>query len=135
MFLLYLRLLVRRGSPWRLGYERVYNLFLLVTEPLRFISLLWFGHFHPWADLGVIYALYLLLEILPFLAVERKIDTGRKYVVLLLYPLYSLANAALRALALPVWLYKRFITREMRRKTESWRGWRKLAQAGGPDLA
>jgi len=66
----------------------------------------------------LIYGLYLLLELYPFLTIQRKVASGYKYLVLALYPIFGLGNAALRALALFVWGYKRFVTGEMRRKTE-----------------
>jgi hypothetical protein len=43
--------------------------------------------------------------------------------VLALYPIFGLGNAALRTLAWFVWAYKRFVTGEMRRKTQKDRKW------------
>jgi uncharacterized membrane protein len=47
--------------------------------------------------------------------------------VLLLYPLFGLSNAVLRVVAWFVWLWKRFVTGEMRRKTQKDRKWSRPA--------
>jgi len=76
-----------------------------------------------WKETGLIYLLYLLLEIYPFAIIQKKIRSGYRYLVLALYPIFGLGNAALRTLAWFVWAYKRFVTGEMRRKTEKDRRW------------
>jgi len=119
----YVRLLAAKASPWRLRYEMAYNVFVVVTDPFRFWSLLMLFVGRQWEALGLIYALYLLLELYPFLTIQRKVNSGYKYLVLLLYPVFGLGNAVLRALAWFVWAYKRFVTGEMRRKTEKDRRW------------
>jgi len=73
--------------------------------------------------------LYLLLESYPFLIIQKKVDSGFKYLVLLLYPIFGLGNAALRTLSWFVWAYKRFVTGEMRRKSEKDRKWTGSAAA------
>jgi glycosyltransferase involved in cell wall biosynthesis len=127
LFTGYWRLLCRRGSPWRLRHEMAYNIFVVLTEPFRIWSLamiLWHG---MWLQLGLLYALYLLLESYPFLVIQREFDTGKRWAVLLLYPLFGLSNAVLRVVAWFVWLWKRFVTGEMRRKTQKDRKWSRPA--------
>jgi hypothetical protein len=82
-----------------------------------------------WDELTLIYLLYLLLETYPFITIQRKINSGFKYLVLLLYPLFGLSNAVMRVLSFVVWAYKRFVTGEMRRKTEKDRKWTPPVQA------
>ena len=76
-----------------------------------------------WTEIALIYLLYLLLEIYPFAIIQRKVKSGYRYLVLALYPIFGLGNAALRTLAWFVWAYKRFVTGEMRRKSERDRKW------------
>ena len=129
MFPSYVRLLTARQSRWRLRYEMLYNVFVVVTDPFRFWSLLMLFYLRQWEALGLIYVLYLLLEAYPFLIIQKKVDSGFKYLVLLLYPIFGLGNAALRTLSWFVWAYKRFVTGEMRRKSEKDRKWTGSAAA------
>jgi cellulose synthase/poly-beta-1,6-N-acetylglucosamine synthase-like glycosyltransferase len=128
LFFSYVKLLFARHSSWRLRYEMAYNIFVVLTDPFRFWSLLMLLYRFRWDQVGLIYALYLLLEVYPFLSIQKKVNSGYKYLVLLLYPVFGLGNAALRALAWFVWAYKRFVTGEMRRKTVKDRRWN--AEAG-----
>jgi len=123
LFASYLRLLFNRGSRWRLRYEMAYNVFVVVSDPFRFWSLVMLLAGRLWPQLALIYLLYLLLEVYPFVTIQRKVNSGYKYVVLMLYPLFGFGNAALRALAWFVWAWKRLVTGEMRRKTEKDRKW------------
>ena len=118
-----LRLLFARSSPWRLRYEMAYNVFVVLTDPFRFWSLVMLFAGRHWESLALIYLLYLLLEMYPFLTIQKKVNSGLKYLVLFLYPIVGLGNAALRALAWFVWAWKRFVTGEMRRKSEKDRKW------------
>src|SRR5260221_225455 len=123
LFFSYLKLLFARHAPWRLRYEMAYNAFVVVTDPFRFVSLVMLLGRARWDQMAVLYLLYLLLELYPFFTIQKKIDSGYKYLVLALYPVFGLGNAPLRALAGFVWFYKRFVTGEMRRKTEKDRRW------------
>jgi glycosyltransferase involved in cell wall biosynthesis len=127
LFAGYWRLLLRRGSPWRLRHEMAYNIFVVLSEPFRIWSLfmiLWNG---LWFQLGLLYVLYLLLESYPFLVIQREFDTGKRWAVLLLYPVFGLSNAVLRIVAWFVWFWKRLVTGEMRRKSERDRKWSRPA--------
>lgn len=127
LFPAYFRLLFRPASPWRLRHEMAYNIFVVLTEPLRIwslVMLLWQG---LWLQLGFLYVLYLLLELYPFLVIQRDFDTGRRWAVILLYPVFGLSNAVLRVFAWFVWLWKRVVTGEMRRKGEGDRKWSRPA--------
>jgi cellulose synthase/poly-beta-1,6-N-acetylglucosamine synthase-like glycosyltransferase len=127
LFPAYFRLLFRGASPWRLRHEMAYNIFVVLTEPFRIwslVMLLWQG---LWLQLGFLYVLYLLLELYPFLVIQRDFDTGRRWAVLLLYPVFGLSNAVLRIFAWFVWLWKRVVTGEMRRKSERDRKWSRPA--------
>jgi cellulose synthase/poly-beta-1,6-N-acetylglucosamine synthase-like glycosyltransferase len=123
MFPSYFRLLFKRGSSWRLRYEMIYNVFVVLSEPFRFFSLMMIVWHRRWDELLLIYLLYLILETYPFLMIQDKLDSGYKYLVYLLYPLFGLLNAIMRLFAWFVWFYKRFVTGEMRRKTKKDRRW------------
>ncbi len=129
MFFSYLRLLFKRRSPLRLRYEMAYSIFVVLSEPFRFLSLAVILYRRMWDELALIYILYLLLETYPFFTIQRKLDSGFKYLVLLMYPLFGLTNAMMRVLAWFVWIYKRFVTGEMRRKTEKDRRWNRPAES------
>jgi cellulose synthase/poly-beta-1,6-N-acetylglucosamine synthase-like glycosyltransferase len=123
MFSSYVKLLFARLSPWRLRYEMAYNVFVVLTDPFRFWSLMMLLYQRQWDAMALVYVLYLLLELYPFVVSQRKIHSGYKYLVLLLYPIFGFGNAFLRTLAWFVWAYKRFVTGEMRRKTAKDRKW------------
>ncbi len=123
MFASYVRLLFKRRIAWRLRYEMAYNIFVVLSEPFRFLSLAMLLWYRSWSELLFLYVLYLLLESYPFWIIQKKLDSGYKPIVYLLYPLFGLANAVLRLVALFVWFHKRFITGEMRRKTDKDRRW------------
>ena len=129
MFFSYWRLLLRRSSPWRLRHEMAYSIFVVLSEPFRFWSLALIFWHRLWIELGLLYVLYLLLETYPFVVIEREFDTGKKWAVWLLYPAFGLSNAVLRLVAWFVWAWKRFVTGEMRRKTEKDRKWSQPASA------
>jgi len=129
MFFSYFKLLFKRQAPWRLRYEMLYNVFVVLSEPFRFLSLVMILYRQLWDELALIYVLYLLLETYPFFTIQRKLNSGYKWLVLVLYPLFGLGNAVMRVLAWFVWLYKRFVTGEMRRKTERDRRWSQPAQS------
>ena len=123
MFPSYFRLLFKRGIAWRLRYEMAYNIFVVLSEPFRFLSLALIIWNRRWDELLLIYLLYLILESYPFYIIQKKLDSGYRYLVYFIYPVFGLSNAALRLCALFVWAYKRFVTGEMRRKTEKDRRW------------
>ncbi len=110
------RLLFRGGTPWRLRYEMAYNLYTLVSDPLKTWSIVvialtpalrWWGL--------VIYLLYLSFELYPY-AIVRTPGTNRRAPlgVLLFYPIYGAINTVLRTLSALVWFWFRFVTGSMR---------------------
>ena len=123
MFYNYLKLLFKRGIPGRLRAEMGYNVVVVLGEPLRFFSFVMLLYYRMWAVFLILYGLYFLVEIYPFLTVQRSLNTGKRIGVLLIFPLYNLFNLLLRVTAFFVWIWKRFITKEMKRKTEKDRKW------------
>jgi len=111
-----LRLLFRRGVPWRLRYEMAYNVYTAISDPLKTWSIVvialtpalrWWGL--------VLYLLYLAFELYPYSVVHVPGSRRRAPVlVLLLYPLYGALNTVLRTLALLVWFWFRYVTGSMR---------------------
>ncbi len=112
----FVRLMFKRGVSWRLRYEMAYNLYMVVSDPFKTWSMIaiaitpalrWWGL--------VIYLLYLVFEVYPWLVVRVPGDRRRSALhVLLVYPLYGATNTILRTLALPAWLWMRFATGTMR---------------------
>lgn len=112
----FLRLLVRGGISWRLRYEMTYNIYMVVSDPLKTWSILiialtpelrWWG--------PVIYLTYLAFEIYPWWII-RVPGSGRRAPlgVLVLYPLYGALNTVLRAASFFTWFWFRFVTGSMR---------------------
>jgi hypothetical protein len=112
----FFRLLFRRGISWRLRYEMIYNIYMVVSDPLKtwsiFVILLTPG-LRWWAV--VIYLTYLAFELYPWWVV--RIPGGRRrapLIVLLLYPLYGALNTVLRTISLLTWFWARFVSGTMR---------------------
>lgn len=102
-FLNYLRLLIRKNIPWTLKYDAFYNAVLVtLTDPLRVVALPVLI-FNPAIAL-VIYATYVFLESIPYLALKRK----EPYWVVLAFPLYGIFNFVGRITAFAVFAYRRF---------------------------
>ncbi|NIM04904.1 MAG: glycosyltransferase [Armatimonadetes bacterium] len=123
MFFNYIKLLFKKGIPGRLRAEMLYNVIVVLGEPLRFFSLIMLLYYGMWDILLLLYALYFLVEIYPFVTVQRRLNTGKRIWVLLIFPVYNFFNMVLRVVAFLVWIWKRFVTGEMKRKTEKDRKW------------
>jgi len=112
----FFRLMVSRSAPWRLRYEMAYDIYTVLSDPLKtwsMIMLLITPGLRWWAP--ALYLTYLSFEFYPYLVI--RMPGGRRrapVLVLLLYPLYGAVNTVLRTLALPVWLWFRFVTGSMR---------------------
>ena len=113
----FLRLIVKRGISWRLRYEMAYNLYTVVSDPIKVLSFVliaitpgvrWWGL--------VIYLLYLVFESYPYLVVRVPGERRKRAPigVLLFYPVYGAANTVTRSAALFVWFWFRFVTGSMR---------------------
>ncbi len=123
MFLNYMKLLVKPRTSARLRAEMLYNLVVVLGEPFRLWSVIMLAYNRVWEAFLLLYGLYLLLELYPFIAVQRHLNTGRRVGVLLIYPVYNMAVMLLRVAAVFVWLWKRFVTKEMKPKTREDRKW------------
>ena len=88
----------------------VFSLFMLFKE-------------QRWWELLFLYLIYAVLELVPYRVIQRKLNTGKRIPVFLVYPLYNLTHMILRQLSLFVWIKKRFISGEMRPKTKDDRAW------------
>lgn len=112
----FLRLMVRRGVPWRLRYEMAYNVYTVISDPLKtwsIVMILLVPALRSWAL--ILYLLYLAFEFYCYLQV-RLPGTNRRapLAVLFAYPLYGAVNTVLRTAALFVWFWLRFVTGTMR---------------------
>jgi cellulose synthase/poly-beta-1,6-N-acetylglucosamine synthase-like glycosyltransferase len=112
----FIRLTFRRGVPWRLRYEMVYNLYTTVSDPLKVWSMVVIAitpGLRWWAL--VVYLTYLAFELYPYWVVRIPGDRRRTPLpVLLLYPIYGALNTILRTGALLTWLWFRYVTGSMR---------------------
>jgi hypothetical protein len=112
----FVRLLFCRGASWRLRYEMMYNLYTVVSDPVKVWSmaviaftpgLRWWG--------VVVYLTYLAFEIYPAWVVRVPGDRRRTPLgVLLLYPIYGAGNTILRTGSLATWFWFRYVTGSMR---------------------
>lgn len=112
----FVRLLFSRGAPWRLRYEMAYNLYTVVSDPLKVWSMVvialtpglrWWGL--------VLYLVYLAFELYPWTVVHVPGRRRRAPVlVLLAYPIYGAVNTVLRLLAVFTWFWFRYVTGSMR---------------------
>ena len=123
MFLNYLKLMIKPRTPGRLRAEMAYNMVVVLGEPLRFWSLVMLAYHQVWEAFALIYGLYFALEIYPFVTIQRQMDTGKRLAVLFVYPVYNMCVLVLRVLAVFVWLWKRFVSKEMKPKTAKDRKW------------
>ncbi len=112
----FVRLLVRRGASWRLRYEMAYNLYTVVSDPLKVWSMVAIALTPGLRIWGlVVYLLYLTFETYPWLIVRLPGTRQRSSLaVLLAYPVYGGLNTLLRTLALPAWFWLRYVTGSMR---------------------
>ena len=111
-----MRIMTNRRSRWRLRYEMAYNLFTVVSDPLKtwsiFVILLTPG-MRFWGI--VVYVIYLAFETFPWWAIRPPgMRRHTRPDVLLVYPLYGALNTLMRTAALFVWLWFRYVTGSMR---------------------
>jgi hypothetical protein len=93
-----------------------YNIYTVVSDPLKTISIFmiaWVPALRWWGL--VVYLLYLIYELYPYLLV-RLPGSGRRapLLVLLFYPIYGAINTVLRTAAAFVWFWFRFVSGSMR---------------------
>lgn len=113
----FFKILFDRKLPIRLKGEMLYNIFVILTDPLRVYSFFALIFFKQWEMLLFIYLFYLAIEIYPFIVVEKYLPVMRYYFpALIAYPVYGIYNTILRSLALLVWLWNRFVTKRMKPK-------------------
>lgn len=112
----FFRVLAQRRLPFRLKYEMLYNLYTVVSDPLKVFSMAMIvitPGLRVWALW--LYLLYLLFECYPWLVVKvPREDRRAPALVLLFYPLYGAINTCLRFAALVTWFWMRYVTREMK---------------------
>jgi len=110
------RLMFARTSGWRLRYEMAYNVYTMLSDPLKTWSMavLLFTPALRWWAL-VVYLLYLAFELYSWWVVRVPGSRRRAPLsVLFAYPLYGALNTVLRTFSLLVWIYLRFVSGAMR---------------------
>lgn len=111
-----LRLTVTRHASWRLRYEMAYNVFTVITDPLKTWSLFVLAltpGLRWWAL--VLYLLYLAFEMFPWLTIREPGSKRRAPIgVLLCYPVYGAINTVLRTLAMLTWAWLRYVQGSMK---------------------
>lgn len=115
-FVNFVRLTFRRGSSWRLRYEMVYNLYTMISDPVKTWSMFLIvitPELRWWAV--VIYLAYLIFEFYPYAVIRSPGSRMRAPLgVVLFYPLYGALNTVLRTAALFTWFWMRFVSGAMR---------------------
>lgn len=115
-FMNMLRLMFARESGWRLRYEMAYNIYTMISDPLKtwsMVVLLLTPGLRWWAL--VVYLLYLAFELYSWWVVRVPGSRRRAPLrVLLFYPIYGALNTVLRTISLPVWLWLRFVSGNMK---------------------
>jgi hypothetical protein len=95
----------------------LYNIYVVLSDPIKVYSLLALLVLHKWEYLLLVYIVYLGIEIYPCIVVEKKVPFWRYYFPgFCLYPLYGFYNTFLRSFSIFVWLWGRFISKTMRPK-------------------
>jgi len=102
ILILYVRLLVSRRAKFALKFEKGYQIFTTLTDPLRFVlfSLLLLD---PVGFL-IIYFAYAMLEIILWIWTNRE----DSFLIVVLSPMYGIFNTIGRFVAFPFWVKNRF---------------------------
>ena len=112
----FFRLMFRGGVSWRLRYEMAYNVYMVVSDPIKTWSMVVIAlspGLRWWAL--VIYLTYLAFELYPYWVVRTPGNRRRAPIaVLLLYPIYGAVNTVLRTASLLTWFWLRYVTGAMR---------------------
>jgi len=99
---LYLRLIVSRRAKFALKFEKGYQVFITLTDPLRLV-LFPLMILDP-IGFGLVYAAYAGLEIILWFWTKRQ----DSLVIVMLSPLYGMFNTIGRFVAFPFWVRNRF---------------------------
>ncbi len=119
-FVKFFGILKSKGQPGRLKFEMLYNLYVIISDPLKIYSLIALLVYQKWTYLISIYLFYMAIELYPFITVEKKLPMWKYYFpAYLLYPAFGFYNTFIRFLSLFVWLWGRFVTKEMKHKGSS----------------
>lgn len=110
---LFFKILFKKNIPVKLRFEMAYQLFSLISDPLKIFSLFSLIVQKNWAVLALVFGIYLTLETLVYSRM-RKDNLGQSLIVLLIYPLYNLFQMFCRVAALAVFIWRRWIKREWR---------------------
>jgi glycosyltransferase involved in cell wall biosynthesis len=102
LVILYFRLIVSRRAKFALKFEKGYQVFITLTDPLRLV-LFPLMILDPVGFL-IVYAAYVGLEIILWFWTKRQ----DSLVVVLLSPLYGMFNTIARFVAFPFWLKNRW---------------------------
>jgi len=108
------KIVIRRKKPIRLRYELIYEIFALVTNPLKIISLVGLIIIGQWPLLLFIFAIYMLLEIFVFFKIRSLIGKymGMEAIIIGLFPFYALYQMFCVSLAFFIFVYKKFFTND-----------------------
>jgi glycosyltransferase involved in cell wall biosynthesis len=99
---LYLRLIISRRAKFALKFEKGYQVFITLTDPLRFV-LFPLLLLDP-VGFVIVYAAYAGLEIILWLWTKR----ADSLLIVMLSPLYGIFNTVGRFVAFPFWVKNRF---------------------------
>jgi len=102
VLMLYLRLLVSRRAKFALKFEKGYQVFITLTDPLRFVlfPLLLLDPI----GFAIVYAAYAGLEIILWCWTKRQ----DSFLIVILSPMYGIFNTIGRFVAFPFWVKNRY---------------------------
>lgn len=94
------QLIFARKTPGKLRFEAVYSMLLILTDPLRIITLpVLFAY--P-EKLLIFYLFYVGLEFIPYMVMKR----SENPIVVMLAPIYGIFNLFTRTMGIFVWIYR-----------------------------
>jgi cellulose synthase/poly-beta-1,6-N-acetylglucosamine synthase-like glycosyltransferase len=114
-FPLSLKIFFFRKSPAILRYGVLYDTFAMITDPFKiwfFVMLLVNG---AWSYIGFLYLVYLVMEMILVFFIRDQFETQvGKFLLVLLYPIYSFVQMLYRMTSFFRYLYHRLITKNIK---------------------
>jgi glycosyltransferase involved in cell wall biosynthesis len=111
---LFVKLFVKKHTPTRLKYEMLYEIFSVITDPLKLVALYVLIITGGWDKLLYLYFAYLAFElVISYRILIMSEDYLEQIVpVMFVYPIYSILQMFYRLIAFFVFFYKKVISRE-----------------------
>jgi glycosyltransferase involved in cell wall biosynthesis len=111
---LFLKLIFKRNRPFRMRCELIYEIFSLLTTPLKISSLFLMIIYQKWYLMLFIFGMYIILEIFVYFRIRKINEKYLKmnFLVISLFTFYSLIQMFYVTFAFFVAIYKKFLTKD-----------------------